>query len=115
MNYRRFGRTGLEISELVLGALDLDSDRGKLLLVSGMVLGSLGGLDTALREHLAGYRSHTTLLAGVCTVAVITPLALFLRVPQEVVLATALAVFGFAFYLLRAAFARRTGGLGFRV
>ena len=38
-------------------------DRGKLLLVLGMALGSLGGLDTALREHLAGYRSHTTVIA----------------------------------------------------
>src|SRR5215216_5830587 len=49
---------------LVLGALDLRSDRGKLLLVLGMALGSLGGLDTALREHLAGYRSHTTVIAA---------------------------------------------------
>ena len=48
---------------LVLGALRWDTDRGKLLLVFGMALGSLGGLDTALREHFAGYRSHTMLLA----------------------------------------------------
>ena len=34
------------------------------MLVFGMALGSLGGLDTALREHFAGYRSHTTLIAG---------------------------------------------------
>src|SRR6185436_11709494 len=32
---------------LVLGALNLDSDRGKVMLVLGMALGSLGGLDTA--------------------------------------------------------------------
>src|SRR5215210_473913 len=49
---------------LVLGALDLRSDRGKLLLVLGLALGSLGGLDTALREHLSGSRSHTTVLAA---------------------------------------------------
>src|SRR4051794_32930740 len=49
---------------LVLGALNLDEDRGKLLLVFGMLLGSLGGLDTALREHFAGYRSHTTIIAA---------------------------------------------------
>ncbi len=55
---------------LVMGALDLDSDRGKLLLVSGMVLGSLGGLDTALREHLAGFRSHTTVISALPAVLV---------------------------------------------
>src|SRR5205085_2525948 len=49
---------------LVLGAIDLGSDRGKLLLVCGMALGSLGGADTAIREHFAGFRSHTTLLSG---------------------------------------------------
>ena len=32
---------------LVLGALNLRSDRGKVMLVIGMALGSLGGLDTA--------------------------------------------------------------------
>ena len=49
---------------LVLGLLDYGSDRGRAMLVCGMLLGSLGGLDTALREHFAGYRSHTTVLAG---------------------------------------------------
>ena len=31
----------------------------------GLALGSLGGLELSIREHFAGYRSHTTLLAGV--------------------------------------------------
>jgi hypothetical protein len=35
---------------LVVGALDIGSDRGKSLLVLGMVLGSLGGMDTAVRR-----------------------------------------------------------------
>ena len=29
-----------------------------------MLLGSLGGLDTALREHFSGFRSHAVLLAA---------------------------------------------------
>ena len=41
----------------------------------GMALGSLGGLDTALREHLAGYRSHTTVIASLP--AVTTAAALY--------------------------------------
>src|SRR5215210_9165035 len=54
---------------LVLGALDIDSGRGRAMLVLGMLLGSLGGLDTAAREHFAGYRSHTTVLAALPGVA----------------------------------------------
>ena len=49
---------------LVLGLLSYDSDHGKAMLVGGMVLGSLGGLDTALREHFSGFRSHAALLAA---------------------------------------------------
>ena len=30
----------------------------------GLVLGALGGLEVSVREHIAGYRSHTTLLAA---------------------------------------------------
>ena len=60
---------------LVMGALQRDSDRGKLLLVFGMALGSIGGLDTALREHFAGYKSHTTVLSALP--AVFTAAAVF--------------------------------------
>ncbi|MGN6587556.1 MAG: hypothetical protein ACTHKT_08820, partial [Solirubrobacterales bacterium] len=31
---------------------------------AGVALAGLGGLEVAIREHFAGYRSHTTLLAG---------------------------------------------------
>ena len=41
----------------------------------GVVLGGLGGLEVSVREHFAGYRSHTTLLAG--TVFVLTVGGLF--------------------------------------
>jgi uncharacterized integral membrane protein len=30
----------------------------------GVALAGLGGLEIAVREHFAGYRSHTSLLAG---------------------------------------------------
>jgi hypothetical protein len=49
---------------LVLGGLSAGSDRGRLLIVCGLALGSLGGLDTAVREHWDGYRSHTTVLSA---------------------------------------------------
>jgi hypothetical protein len=91
---------------LVLGALDLRSDRGKLLLVLGMALGSLGGLDTALREHLAGYRSHTTVIASLPAVTT-AALLYFARVPWPVLVIAAVAVFGGVFWWMRRAFMRR--------
>jgi hypothetical protein len=91
---------------LVLGAIDLGSDRGKLLLVCGMALGSLGGADTALREHFAGYRSHTTLLSG--PPAVLAAAALyFVGVPWLAIVGGAAAVFVAVFWALRRAFLRR--------
>jgi hypothetical protein len=90
---------------LVLGALNIDEDRGKLMLVLGMGLGSLGGLDTALREHLAGYRSHTTIIAGLP--ATVTAAALFFAgLPWIAVIGTAAVVFAAVFWFARRAFMR---------
>jgi lysylphosphatidylglycerol synthetase-like protein (DUF2156 family) len=81
----------------------------------GVVLAGMGGLELAIREHFAGYRSHTTLLAGL--VFVLTVGGLFYLADQ--ILAVALAVgavaFAVAFYLARRAFQRASGGLSFRV
>jgi hypothetical protein len=91
---------------LVLGALDLDSDRGKLMLVMGMALGSLGGLDTALREHLAGYRSHTTVIASLPAVTT-AALLYFARAPWPAVVAGAALVLAGVFWWMRRVFMRR--------
>ncbi len=90
----------------VLGVLDLESARGKLLLVCGMALGSLGGLDTALREHLAGYRSHSTVLAALPAVLVAGVL-FFTGAPWIAIVLAAPALFAGAFYLLRRRYRRR--------
>ena len=81
----------------------------------GVALAGLGGMEVAIREHFAGYRSHTTLLAG--TVFVFTVGGVFYLANQ--ILAVALAIgavaFALAFYLARRAFQRASGGLSFRV
>jgi len=89
--------------------------QGNLRLGAGLVLASLGGLELASREHLAGYRSHSSLLAGAAAMLVVTVLALG---PGPHVawalLGIAVAVFGAAFYGLRELFKHRSGGVGFR-
>lgn len=69
----------------------------------------------AIREHFAGYRSHTTLLAGL--VFVVTTGLLFYVADQilAVALAIGAAAFAISFYLARRAFQRASGGLGYRV
>jgi hypothetical protein len=98
---------------IVLGFLDLESDRGRMLLVLGMLLASLAGLDTAVREHFAGFRSHSTLLAGLP--AVLGAAAVFFtRAPWIAVVGVGAAIFAGALVLFRNAFRHRSGGPTFR-
>jgi hypothetical protein len=93
---------------LVLGLISADTDRGKAMLVSGMLLGSLGGLDTALREHFSGFRSHVTILAGLPAVALAAALY-FAKAPWPAVVAGAVIAFGAAAWALSRAYARHAG------
>ena len=91
---------------LVLGLLSFDSDRGKAMLVSGMLLGSLGGLDTALREHFSGYRSHAMVLAGLPAVG-LAAILFFAGAPWPLVAAVPVLAFAAAVPLLLRAYRRR--------
>jgi hypothetical protein len=103
----------LGIILIVWGALS--GKGGEKWLAGGIVIAALGGAELALREHLAGYRSHTTVLAGVAAFAVVTVVALGLGpVKLWLLVVIAAAVFGVVFYWLRELFKRRSGGLGFR-
>ena len=81
----------------------------------GVALAGLGGLEVAIREHFAGYRSHTTLLAGA---AFVFTTGLIFYVADQI-LAVALAfgavAFAIAFFLARRAFQRASGGLSYRI
>ena len=81
----------------------------------GVVLGGLGGLEVSLREHLAGYRSHTTLLAGAVFVLVVGGLFYLAGLILAVCLAAGALAFALAFLALRRAFQRASGGLSFKV
>jgi hypothetical protein len=94
---------------IVLGLFVVEGDRGRILLVFGLALGSLGGLDTALREHFSGFRSHSMLIAGVPAVLVAGVL-FFAGAPQIAVLLGTLAVFSVVLTLARSSYRNRSGG-----
>jgi uncharacterized membrane protein len=82
---------------------------------AGLALGSLAGLELAIREHFAGYRSHTMLLAGAVAVFVGTLVAVTAgKILLPVLLGIGLVVFVVGFVVFRRAFRRASGGLSFR-
>ena len=92
---------------LVWGLIRRDDDSGRVLLVCGMVLASLGGLDTALREHFGGFASHALLLAALP--AVVTAGVLFFAgAPWLAIPIAAMLVLAAAFVGLRRSFRRRS-------
>jgi hypothetical protein len=99
---------------IVLGVVTSGERRGAFL-ACGIALASLAGLELAIREHVAGFRSHSALLAGAAAVMVVVPLFLLTGLPQVALLAIGVLVYALAFAALRRAFLGRTGGIGFRV
>jgi hypothetical protein len=85
---------------IAVGFFSRDSALGRTVLALGFVLGALGGLDTSAREHWAGYRSHTLVLAGFPAVAAAV-LSALAGAPDFVVPIVLLGVFLAAFVALR--------------
>ena len=80
----------------------------------GVVLAALGGLEVSVREHFAGYRSHTTLLAGVVFVLLTGGLLYLAGLILAICLAAGALAFLASFIALRRAFQRASGGLSFK-
>lgn len=95
----------------------LGSERGAILIGVGLLTGSLAGLELALREHLAGYRSHTLVLSAAVGMLVLVPALLLApaAIPTTAIIVAALAAGGLAAYGLTASFRRASGGLSFRI
>ncbi len=81
----------------------------------GVVLAGLGGMATAAIEHFAGYRSHTTLLAGTVFVLVTGALFYLAGLILAICLAAGAVAFLATFLVLRRAFQRASGGLSFKL
>ena len=103
------------IALMVWGFLEGAGGDGNRKLAAGLGIASIAGLELAVREHVTGFRSHTTLLAGALGIIVIVALGLGAGVDiLGVLLIAGLLAFAGAFYGLRELFKRRSGGLGFR-
>src|SRR4051812_49707533 len=89
-------------------------DRGGLFVVCGIGLVAVASLELAIREHFAGYRSHSSLLAGAAAITTMILSVAALGLDRVVALVVGAVVFSAAFLGLRAAFRRRTGGIAFR-
>jgi hypothetical protein len=89
--------------------------QGLVMIGVGAGLASLAGLELAIREHYAAYRSHTILLSAGIAVPVFGALLLATTVPTVICVAVALVAFGGAAYLFASAFRRRSGGALYRL
>lgn len=81
----------------------------------GLGLGSLGGLELAVREHFSGYRSHTTLLAGIGFAITIGVTGYWFRWVVWACLLAALAVFAISAWLFRHRFIKASGGRAYKL
>ena len=100
---------------LVIAGFVVRGFQGTTMIGVGLALGAIAGLELSVREHFAGYRSHTILLAGAVGVAVLVALALL--VPSlwfPIAAAVAVAAFAVTAWALARAFRRRSG-LAFKV
>jgi hypothetical protein len=102
---------GLPVSELMILAggvsavIGFISDARPALFV-GLAVVAVGVLEFTAREHFSGYRSHTTLLAGIPTVIVEAILISTIgsHTTREVLLLLIIPVFGGLFFVLRRTF-----------
>jgi len=98
---------------LIVAGVATDGDARPILLFGGLAIVSVAALELAIREHFAGYRSHSALLASITGLGVAAPLW-WTPLRQEILVAVFLVVAVGAFRLLRSTFARRSGGLSWR-
>jgi hypothetical protein len=96
---------------LAAGFFFVGGERGRTLIVTGLALASLAGLELSIREHFGGYRSHSTLLAGVVAIAALLICAYLVKLTVGVSLLVAAALGVGAFVLLARAFRARSGRL----
>lgn len=96
---------------LVIGIV-VGGSTGIGLLASGFVLVCIGGLETMLREHLGGFRSHAGVLATIIAALALVVTTALSNIGIPIRLAIVLAVFVTVYPALRRGFIRKSGGRG---
>lgn len=114
-----FPLTELMILVGLLGAITGVAANKPRFIVGGLLLVFAASIELSAREHFAGYRSHSAMLATFITVAATVGVAylngrLELHLPWAVFIAVPVAVFVAAFAFLRRKFLDVTG-ISFRV
>jgi hypothetical protein len=99
---------------LLVVAFVAGGDHRLTLLVLGFALVAMSSAELSIREHFAGYRSHTTLLSAAIAIVPMMVLRLLTGLPQVAILVLGAVIFFVAFIFLRATIARQAGGYGFR-
>ncbi|MDQ4049548.1 MAG: hypothetical protein M3131_09250 [Actinomycetota bacterium] len=100
---------------LTWGLLSGPGSSGSSKIVAGLLVASIAGLELSVREHVTGFRSHTTLISAVVGALVILALAFGAGLETLGFLVLAgMAAFAVSFVALRELFKRRSGGFSFR-
>jgi hypothetical protein len=100
---------------LLIAGFFIPPPQGFVMIAVGLGLGSLAGLELSVREHYAGYRSHTLVLAAAVGVPVFGALFLATELSPAICVAVGLVAFGGAAWLFASAFSRRSGGALYRL
>ncbi len=99
---------------ILIGVALLGGSQRALLIGFGLALVLIATLELCLREHFAGYRSHSVLIAACSAVILVLPLVLLTGLAKVLLLAAAAVVFGVLWWLLRTLFRSRSGGMSWR-
>src|SRR5262249_52179835 len=89
---------------LLIAGFIVKPPQGVVMIAVGLALGSLAGLELAIREHFAGYRSHNLLLSAAIGVPVFGVLFVATKISPAICVAAGLAAFGGAAWLFASAF-----------
>ncbi|HXE46407.1 MAG TPA: hypothetical protein VN635_14585 [Conexibacter sp.] len=101
------------LAAIVLGVWGILGGRLPLVFAA-MLLGSIAGLEVAIREHLGGYRSHTLVLSGVVAITVMAILY-FAGAQRTLLIAGAGGGLLVGVPTFRQLFKRKSGGVGMKV
>jgi len=100
---------------LLIAGFFVAPPQGFVMIAVGLGLGSLAGLELSIREHYAGYRSHTLVLSAAVGVPIFGALFVATKLSPAICLAAGLVAFAGAAWLFTGAFRRRSGGALYRL